>query len=133
MWEVGKKGSVVMSRARTTLVGLAVVLTVLGGAAWTEKAATTFQKAESSQNSQPLKITMSSVSPLLDRPAGSYRAGQQIPIAISLINTTNQAVYTCLSGDIYQDLPHSGATGSWSHTQNGKSTCCKRRRRNGLA
>jgi hypothetical protein len=94
-----------MSRARTTLVGLAVVLTILGDAVRTEKAATTFQNVESRQNNQPIKITISSVSPLLDRPTGTYRAGEQIPIAISLINTTNQAVYTCLSGDIYQDLP----------------------------
>ena len=94
-----------MIRARTTLVCLALLLTILETAGWTENAATKFQSAELSEGNQPIKVWISSVSSLLDRPTRSYKFGQQIPISISLINTATHAVYTCLSGDIYQDLP----------------------------
>jgi hypothetical protein len=42
---------------------------------------------------------------LLERTTRSYKSGQQIPVAISLTNTGSEPVYTCLSGDIYQDVP----------------------------
>jgi hypothetical protein len=53
----------------------------------------------------PITVTINSVSPMLGPPQTHYRVGEQIPIAIELTNITNQPVYSCVSGDLYQDLP----------------------------
>ena len=94
-----------MTKKRKLFVGVALALAVLGAAAWGEKAATRSQRSEQSEDYQPIKVMISPVSPLLDGPSRSYRSGQQIPVAISLTNTGSDPVYTCLSGDIYQDVP----------------------------
>jgi len=64
---------------------------------------------EDSQNatnqSAPIRVTINSVSPMLGPPQTRYRVGEQIPINIELTNISNQPVYSCVSGDVYQDLP----------------------------
>ena len=92
-----------MTKKRKSFVGVALALAVLGAAAWAEQAAT--RSPEQGENYQPIKVMISPVSPLLEGPSQSYKSGQQIPVAISLTNTGSDPVYTCLSGDIYQDVP----------------------------
>ena len=94
-----------MAKKRKSFVGVALALAVLGAAAWVEKAATRSQPSDQSENYQPIKVMIAPVSPWLDGPSQSYKSGQQIPVAISLTNMGNDPVYTCLSGDIYQDVP----------------------------
>ena len=95
-----------MTKKRKSFVGVALSLAVWGAGAWAEKAATRSQPSEKSENDQPIiKVMISPVSPLLDGASKSYRSGQQIPVAISLTNMGSDPVYTCLSGDIYQDVP----------------------------
>jgi hypothetical protein len=91
-----------MTKKRKSFVGVTLALAVLGAAAWAEKAAPRSQRPEEYQS---IKVMISPVSPLLEGPTRSYRSGQQIPVAISLTNTGRDPVYTCLSGDIYQDVP----------------------------
>jgi hypothetical protein len=91
-----------MTKKRKSFVGVALALAVLGAAAWSEKAATRSQRSE---DYQPIKVMIAPLSPLLERTTRSYKSGQQIPVAISLTNTGSEPVYTCLSGDIYQDVP----------------------------
>jgi len=94
-----------MARMKTSLISIVFALTVLGVSAYSESAATLLQNFEEREDRQPIKVTIATVSPLLDAPTQSYRFGQQIPVAINLTNTTNNPLYSCLSGDVYQDLP----------------------------
>jgi hypothetical protein len=95
-----------MTRVRKSLVWLTLAFAGLGVAACIEQAATVLQTPDSSSdNNQSIKVTIGTVSPSLDGPTRSYRQGQLIPVAINLTNMTNEPVYTCLSGDIYQDFP----------------------------
>ena len=52
-----------------------------------------------------IKVTISSVSPMLGPPTTRYHVGEQIPVTIQLTNTSKADVYTCISGDLYQDHP----------------------------
>ena len=52
-----------------------------------------------------IRVTIASVSSFLGPPTNRYRAGDQIPITITMTNTSPSTVYTCLSSDIYQDVP----------------------------
>jgi hypothetical protein len=57
-----------------------------------------------SQNGM-IRVTIASVSPMLGPRQVRYRVGERIPITIELTNISNQPVYSCVSGDLYQDLP----------------------------
>jgi hypothetical protein len=103
--EAGEGGGVVMSRMITSLFSVAFAMSVLGVSVCSVSAATLFQSFDQPEDHQPIKVTIATVNPLLNAPTQSYRFGQQIPVAINLTNTTNSPVYSCLSGDIYQDLP----------------------------
>lgn len=52
-----------------------------------------------------IKVTIASVSSFLGPPTNHYKIGDQIPIVITMTNTSPQTIYTCLSSDIYQDVP----------------------------
>ena len=52
-----------------------------------------------------IKVTIATLGPTLGPPTQTYRPGQKIPIAINLTNTSDEPIYSCLSGDLYQDLP----------------------------
>jgi len=90
---------------KTSPISVAFALMVLGVSVCSESAATLFQSFDQREDRQPIKVTIATVNPLLNARTQSYRCGQQIPVAINLTNTTNNPVYSCLSGDIYQDLP----------------------------
>ena len=53
-----------------------------------------------------IKVSITSVSSFLGPPTNRYRVGDQIPIIITMTNTAPQTFYTCLSSDIYQDVPN---------------------------
>lgn len=94
-----------MARMRTLLIML-TVLALLAVTASTQKAAMNKQKTVAQQDiAKDIKVTIATVSPMLDGDTSTYRVGQQIPIAINLTNTTKEPIYSCLSGDLYQDLP----------------------------
>ena len=90
---------------RLTDISVAFALTVLGVSPYSASAATLLQSFDEREDNQPIKVTIATVNPSLNAPTQSYRFGQQIPVAINLTNTTSNPVYSCLSGDIYQDRP----------------------------
>jgi hypothetical protein len=94
-----------MTRAETYIVWLTFAFTVFAIAACAEEAATIMQSSKVVADNQPIRVTIATVNPWLDGPTRSYRVGEQIPVAIKLTNLTNAPVKSCLSGDIYQDLP----------------------------
>src|SRR5258708_22926310 len=56
-------------------------------------------------NQSAIKVTITTVGPMLGPPTDRYKVGEQIPVTIELTNTLNQPAYACVSGDLYQDLP----------------------------
>jgi hypothetical protein len=52
-----------------------------------------------------IKVTIATVASSLGPPTDHYKAGDQIPVTITMTNTSPAEVSTCVSSDLYQDLP----------------------------
>lgn len=52
-----------------------------------------------------IKVTIETVGSFLGPPTDHYKVGDQIPVAITLTNTTSDPQYACISSDLYQNLP----------------------------
>jgi hypothetical protein len=52
-----------------------------------------------------VKVTIATTDGFLGPPTKRYRVGQQIPVSISMTNASLKPIYTCISSDLYQDLP----------------------------
>jgi hypothetical protein len=87
-----------MRRFVVPLVIAAPLLIVL--AAGTPRAA---QRPSGPQGT--LKMTITTGGGLFGPPKESYRAGQRIPVAISMTNSGDQPVYVCDTSTLYQDRP----------------------------
>ena len=52
-----------------------------------------------------IKVTIATVAPFLGPPTDHYKVGQQIPVTITMTNTSTGALNACISSDLYQNLP----------------------------
>ena len=52
-----------------------------------------------------IKVNIATTAGFLGPPVQRYKAGDQIPVTITMTNTSTQPLYTCISSDVYQDLP----------------------------
>lgn len=52
-----------------------------------------------------IKVTIATIGPFLGPPMDHYRVGQQIPVAITMTNTSTEPLNACVSSDLYQNLP----------------------------
>ena len=52
-----------------------------------------------------IKVTIATTDGFLGPPAARYKVGEQIPVTITMTNTSKGAQYTCISSDVYQDQP----------------------------
>lgn len=52
-----------------------------------------------------IKVSIATVGSAFGPPTTRYKAGEQIPIAITMTNTSNDQVLACISSDIYQNVP----------------------------
>ena len=57
------------------------------------------------QSATDIKVTIATTDGFLGPPATRYKVGEQIPVTITMTNTSKDAMYTCISSDLYQDLP----------------------------
>jgi hypothetical protein len=53
----------------------------------------------------PIKVTIATTAGFLGQPVDRYKVGEQIPVSITMTNTSPEALYTCVSSDLYQDHP----------------------------
>jgi hypothetical protein len=58
------------------------------------------------EQASAIRLTIATVGPMLGPPTDHYKVGQQVPITISMTNTSNHPSYVCVSSDLYQDLPN---------------------------
>jgi len=52
-----------------------------------------------------IKVTIATTAGFLGQPANRFKVGEQIPVTITMTNTSTKPVYTCVSSDLYQDRP----------------------------
>ena len=52
-----------------------------------------------------VKVSIATTNGFLGPTATRYKVGEQIPVTITMTNTSKDALYTCISSDVYQDLP----------------------------
>lgn len=52
-----------------------------------------------------INVTIATVGPMLGPPTNRYRVGEQVPITISMTNTSSEPAYVSVSSDLYQDRP----------------------------
>ena len=52
-----------------------------------------------------IKVTIATVGRFLGPPTDRYRVGVQIPVTITMTNTSTDPISACISSDIYQNLP----------------------------
>jgi hypothetical protein len=52
-----------------------------------------------------IKVTITTTAGFLGSPVKRYRVGEQIPVNIIMTNTSTKPFNTCISSDLYQDLP----------------------------
>lgn len=53
----------------------------------------------------PIKVTIVTGGGLFGPPKDRYKVGDQVPVTITMTNTSTQPVYVCDSDTLYQDLP----------------------------
>lgn len=90
----------------TMLACVAAVGTQQTSSQTTPVSSTTAQSNTATTSQQgAIKIDIASVGSAFGPTTTRYKAGERIPIAITMTNTSNADVYACVSSDIYQDLP----------------------------
>src|SRR5437762_2828068 len=52
-----------------------------------------------------IKVTITTVASSLGPPTDHYKVGDQIPVAITMTNSSSAPVSACISSDLYQNLP----------------------------
>ena len=61
--------------------------------------------AQTPATTSNVKVTIATTNGFLGPPAARYKVGEQIPVTITMTNTSKDALYTCISSDVYQDRP----------------------------
>ena len=97
-----------MRKAIILLIALISALSVMA-----ENSSRTFKPGPRQQaNENPLtnqtsaiQLTIATVGPMLGPPTDRYKVGEQVPVTISMTNTSSQPGYACVSSDLFQDLP----------------------------
>jgi len=52
-----------------------------------------------------IKVSIATTDGFLGPAATRYKVGEEIPVAITMTNTSKDSIYACISSDRYQDLP----------------------------
>ena len=97
-----------MKRVAVLTVGLLLALSV---SATTLRKATLAKQQETdsvsrlSGRQQDIRVTITTGGGLFGPTRDRFRVSEQIPVTITMTNTSNQPEYACVTGPLYQDLP----------------------------
>jgi hypothetical protein len=101
---VDERGRTMIRRKVSLIIFLALAL--MGASSSPRSAEATLDQKEAQQAAAPkIKVSIATANPMLEGTTNTYRFGEQIPVEIKLTNTAATPVYSCLSDDLYQDLP----------------------------
>lgn len=96
--------------AKTTLILIALISALIaptGNSGEPQPRKLQEQTSERAQTSPEgiIKVTIATGGGLLGQPTDRYRVGDQIPVSITMTNTSTGPLYACISSDLYQNLP----------------------------
>ena len=86
---------------RHSLAALGLVILI----AFTVSMGQTTQQPSGRNLTPPIKVTIATTAGFLGQPNNRFKVGEQIPVSITMTNTSAQPLYTCVSSDLYQDRP----------------------------
>jgi hypothetical protein len=89
---------------RRSLSALIVLILFAFAVALAQSAAPTNERALTAEE-RAIKVTIATTAGFLGPPTTRYKVGEQIPVTITMTNTSKEPQYTCISSDLYQDLP----------------------------
>lgn len=78
----------------------------------------------------PIKVTIATTSGFLGQPISQFKVGEQIPVSITMTNTSSQPFDACISSDIYQDRPRLTRDGKVVPYKNAQSYDARYAKRN---
>ena len=87
---------------RHSLAALGVVMLMAFAVAMAQSPA---PKSALTPEESAIKVTIATTDGFLGPPVARYKVGEQIPVTITMTNTSKEEVYSCISSDLYQDRP----------------------------
>ena len=96
-----------MSRVTVLVIALTFVVISYGGNSRIGLAASQQQNIGETlnDNSAPVRVSIMTGGGLFGPGKDSYKVGEQVPVTITMINTSTEPIYVCDSSTLYQDLP----------------------------
>jgi len=76
-----------------------------------------------------IKVTLTTNNGFLGQPVNRFKVGEEIPVNITMTNTSAQPIYTCISSDLYQDVPrltHDGKVVPYLNWRSGEEMYAQR-------
>jgi hypothetical protein len=91
-----------MTKVFLLLIASIVIMSTLGA----NSAKPLQQKSEAAPSSKPvINVVIATVGSSLGPPTSHYKVGDQIPVTITMTNTSTAALSVCISSDLYQNIP----------------------------
>ena len=81
-------------------LGLVLIVFTVGFGQVTQQ-----QASKASSTPPTIKVTIATTAGFLGQPISRFKVGEQIPVSITMTNTSTQPFDACISSDIYQDRP----------------------------
>ena len=97
-----------MTKVFLLLIVAISILSALSGSTRPPNPGTVTQQTSqmAAPSSEPvIKVTIATVGSLLGPPTSRYKVGDQIPVTITMTNTSSAALSVCISSDLYQNVP----------------------------
>jgi hypothetical protein len=97
-----------MVKATLILIALMSALCGAAGSSGHPPLAQSQQQTSAKASTPPersIKVTIATGGGFLGPPAERYRVGDQIPVSITMTNTSSGPLYACISSDLYQNVP----------------------------
>jgi len=95
-----------MSKVALLLIGVVFALSASAGSSRLSVAQRQSTENASTDSDEPaIKVTITTGGGLFGPSKNVYEVGKQVPVSITMTNTSSHPVYVCDSDTVYQDLP----------------------------
>ena len=111
-----------------SLAAVSVLVVIACTVAMGQSAVVTSERALTPEE-RVIKVTIATTDGFLGPTAARFKVGEEIPVTITMMNTSKDALYTCISSDVYQDLPkltHDGKVVPYAKYQTYETVSAKR-------
>jgi hypothetical protein len=94
-----------MSKVAILLIGVVIALSASAASSRLGVVQQQTPEKPSTDPARAVKVTITTGGGLFGPSKNRYKLGEQVPVTITMTNTSNQPVYVCDSDTLYQDLP----------------------------